>query len=501
MLRTLPCLFALVLFGCGSGQVGEAGAPGDGGATGSEGGAYVDPSDAGAMSDAGDDAPADAIGETKSCAYSLPLASLTAHNTAASPHYDQAHFPANFGTTTWIAQSGTTMPVDPKKADVSLNPVTPGHVSNVDVHTLVPSRPDLRWFAHITPWFRAGGGGGHVDIGLEYASAEYVASMVTDMKNRGFDGVIIDWYGKGSYSDQVTLLLQKHLASISGNTFKFIVMMDKGISGLSQAVLETQVKYVQSQYFGDPAYELEGGEPILMFFGVENAIGGSAMAQVKADTGGKMVWVLQGSGSVGNSWVDQAFDWTHDFHDGPSSTDPYALAGVAGFYGAIGKQSKKAFGSMVAGFNGTLTKSVSWSMGKYLPRGSGACLVQWAKKIDAVIPANVTRMQWATWSDWEEGTQIESGVENDFAVQAKLSGGTLSWTFTSGTGDESTIDHYEIYASTDGTNAVDLGAVKPGVHTFELGNAHCSVPAGAKLFVNAVGKPNIRDHLGAPASE
>jgi hypothetical protein len=34
--------------------------------------------------------------------------------------------------------------------------------------------PELRWFAHITPWFRAGGGGGHVDIGLQYDSDAYV---------------------------------------------------------------------------------------------------------------------------------------------------------------------------------------------------------------------------------------------------------------------------------------------------------------------------------------
>ena len=45
---------------------------------------------------------------------------------------------------------------NPNLCDLSLNPVTPGHVSSVDVHALIPSRPDLRWFTHLTPWFIPG---------------------------------------------------------------------------------------------------------------------------------------------------------------------------------------------------------------------------------------------------------------------------------------------------------------------------------------------------------
>jgi hypothetical protein len=379
--------------------------------------------------------------------------------------------------------------------DKSMNPVTPGHVSNVNVHTLVPSRPDLRWFAHITPWFRSGGGGGHIDIGLNNDSTAYVQAMVTDMKSRGFDGLIVDWYGKGSYEDSVTLLVQKFLATLPPGSFKFIIMMDKGIPGLSQSVLETQVQYVQSQYFKDPNYELEGSSPILMFFGVDSALGGTAMAAVKAAAGGTMAWVTQGAGTLSETWVDQCFDWTHDYHDGDSTSDPYNLAGVKGFLTSVASSNKKVFGAMVAGFNGTLTKSVSWSEGKYLPRGNGACLVQGAKTIDESIPANVTRMQWATWSDWEEGTEIESGVENDVTVTATLQGPALTWSATGGTGDESTIDHYEIYVSSDGKNAAKLGAVPTGTHTFDLGFAGClSSATPYQVQVVAVGRPSIRDH-------
>src|SRR5579859_3896438 len=160
--------------------------------------------------------------------YNVTLSSLTAHNTSAYIAYNETNFGANFGTSTWINQNGQTMPVDPTQADESLNPVTPGHVSGMDVHTLIPSRPDLRWFAHATPWF---GGSNHIKIGLTNNTTAYVASMIMDMKNRGFNGVVIDWYGMTDSSDGVVQKIKSYLAGLTNNTFTYIIMVDGGIKG------------------------------------------------------------------------------------------------------------------------------------------------------------------------------------------------------------------------------------------------------------------------------
>src|SRR5262249_19859032 len=161
---------------------------------------------------------------------------------SASPTYDRAHFGANFGTATWIAQSGATAPVDPALEDLSNNPITPGHVSSVDVHRLVPSRPDLRWFAHVVPWFRGGGGGGHIDIGVACNSDAYVAALLADLQRRGFDGLVLDWYGQGSYEDQATLKIQSYLRAHPELGLKLVIMIDKGVPNLSQSVLVTQLQ-------------------------------------------------------------------------------------------------------------------------------------------------------------------------------------------------------------------------------------------------------------------
>jgi hypothetical protein len=426
--------------------------------------------------------------------FNVTLASLTNHNTSAYSAYNQANFSANFGTNTWVSQDGTMMPVDPTKVDESLNAITPGHVSKTDVHTLIPSRPDLRWFAHATPWF---GNASHIDIGLTCNTTAYVAAMITDMKNRGFNGVVINWYGQGQSTDGVTQKVKSYLAGIPGNTFHYILMLDKGVQGgLSTNNLVTQIQYCQNQYFGDTNYEhepLTGGLPILMFFGVRSAIGASAMSDLKAETGGNMIWVEQGTSYLSESWENQCFEWTQAYQTGVNYSDPFNLAGCTNHYATIRNSGKKAFGAMCGNFNGTLTKSVSWSMGKYLPSSNGVCVVHRAAAINNVIPANMTRMQWTTWSDWEEGTQIESGIENNFALNAQVnSSNVLSWTIASG--DERTVDHYEIYAATNGGNAALLCSVKTGVYQTNLTQSGLS-SGNYQLYVDAVAKPCIRDHI------
>lgn len=431
--------------------------------------------------------------------FSIPLFSLTNHNTSAYSAYNQANFAANFGTTSWVSQSGATITVDPSKMDESLNPITPGHVSKTDVHTLIPSRPDLRWFAHATPWF---GSASHINIGLNNNTTAYVAAMITDMKNRGFNGVVIDWYGQGHSTDGVTQKIKSYLAGLTNNNFTYIIMVDKGVQGgTSTNNLVTQIQYCQTQYFGDLNYEHEasaGGKPILMFFGVRSALGAGPMADLKLETGGNMVWVEQGTSYLSEPWEDECFEWTHEYDNGVNYNDPFNLVAVTAPYSTIRSSGKKAFGAMCGNFNGTLTKSVSWSMGKYLPTSNGVCVVARASVINSGIFPNMTRMQWTTWSDWEEGTQVESGIENAFAVNGQVdTNNVLSWTITSGY--EQTVDHYELYAATNGVNVAFLGSVRAGIHQTNLSQVNWP-PGSYQLYIDAIGKPCIRDHMSPPIS-
>src|SRR5262249_15320820 len=89
------------------------------------------------------------------------------------------------------------------------------------------------------------------------------------------------------------------------------------------------------------------------------------------------------------------------------------------------------------------------------------------------------------------GTELESGVENCVTVSASLAGSTLAWSIT---GDEATLDHYTVFISTDGQNLMPLTDVATGVHALNLASFGLD-PGSNTLFVKAVGKPTLTNHI------
>lgn len=110
-------------------------------------------------------------------------------------------------------------------------------------------------------------------------------------------------------------------------------------------------------------------------------------------------------------------------------------------------------------------------------------------------------MQIATWDDYEEGTEIETGIDNCVSsFTTSISGSELTWNiiFNVG-GSENTVDHYESDYSTDGTtaNLQDSGvSVRTGTYSYNLnGLAGDNFPNPTLIYVQAVGKPSIANHM------
>jgi hypothetical protein len=335
--------------------------------------------------------------------------------------------------------------------------------------------------------------------------------MISDLESRGFNGLIFSWYGRGDQTDDVAQKVKAYLASSSNTNknFHYLIMVVFPFfqGGESLANLETNINYCKTNYFSDPNYETEpvtNGNPVLMFFGVRSSayLTDPDMVIAKESTTPRGVWVDEDVGHITESWVNMTYQWTENFDQGTTnsySTDPFNLSAVTNEYPTIqANPGKQAFGAMCAHFDGTLTKELSWSLGKYLPSSNGLCEVVRAAEINSVIPTNMTRMQWATWSDWEEGTEVESGTENYFALTAQVNNtNVLAWTIASG--DERTVDHYEVYAATNGGNAAFLCSVPTGIYQTNVSQLGLS-PGNYQLYVDAIGKPCIRNHLSPAVS-
>jgi hypothetical protein len=108
----------------------------------------------------------------------------------------------------------------------------------------------------------------------------------------------------------------------------------------------------------------------------------------------------------------------------------------------------------------------------------------------------------ATFDDYDEGTEMETGIDNCVSsLAASLSGQTLSWSIAfSSPGDESTIDHYAVFYSTDGTlgqnltllQNVPVNSANNRSYSLNLGTG---LPSTAVIYVKAVGKSMLRNHI------
>jgi hypothetical protein len=105
-------------------------------------------------------------------------------------------------------------------------------------------------------------------------------------------------------------------------------------------------------------------------------------------------------------------------------------------------------------------------------------------------------LQLVTWNDYEEGTEIESGIDSCLALSASVAGNSLQW---APKGNENTVDHYTVYISSDGQNLMSLTDLTAGIHSLNL--CGFPIPGGNyKLFVQAVGKPSLANQTTAAIS-
>lgn len=416
-------------------------------------------------------------------------ASELGHNVSAYTAYNHANFPANFTGVSYNSTT-TTVPVNTAVMDDSMNPITPAHVSPNSVKALIPNFTG-KWYAHLVPWF---GSSSHINIGVNCHDSAWTIAMLSDVLGRGFDGVIIDWYGQGSFEDGSTLLIQQMIQNYLSLTY--VIMVDQGSYGTT-AQLEAHLAYLHSQYFSDMRYQTENGMPVVYFFGTHSGVD---YAAAKASVGVPMFWIFEGPGSAANAYVDGTFGWPSPFTAGVNPADPYNLAADTSYLTQIAG-GKPAVPHMSPGFNGTLTKTIPWSLGKYLPRNSGDCWLTKAANISAHMSSNILAIQVATWNDWEEGTQIESPIQNDLSVSLLLTGSILQWGVAGGTGNEITIAQYRVIAD-DGTNQfVIYTEGVGGAKTIDLSTiAGWTTNVPYSIYVVAVAVGSIRSQVSNTVS-
>jgi hypothetical protein len=366
-----------------------------------------------------------------------------------------------------------------------------GNVSKADIHSLLYSGNTTKVYAHLMVWF---GGSNHMNVGYSSTDAGQVTRQINDMISRGINGVIIDWYGPDSSTDQAARFVMAEAEKHPG--FTFAIMVDQGAikwdscrGCTPQQALVSQLQYIEQKYFASPAYMTQGGQPVVTNFDIDQvyAIDWNA---VNASLGAKPAFLFQNNDGFSHSLSSGSYSWVM-----PTTSD-YGISYLSSFYQAgMSHPSEHTAGAAYKGFNDTMA---GWGSGRIMKQQCGQTWLKTFSEINALYNGGkqLPFLQLVTWNDYEEGTEIESGIDNCFSLSTSVSGKSLQWTIS---GDESTIDYYRVYISTDGKNLMPLIDNAVGLRSVDL----CSfpIPAGTyKLLVQAVGKPTLSSQITGAVS-
>jgi hypothetical protein len=361
-----------------------------------------------------------------------------------------------------------------------------GNVSKVNVHSLLYSGATTKVYAHLLLWF---GGSNHMNVGYSSADAAQIHNQITDMISRGIDGVVIDWYGPNNSIDQATKLVMAEAETHPG--FTFAVMIDQGAikwdscSGCSpQQALISQLQYIEQNYFPSHAYMTQQGRPVVTNFNIDLSYTVD-WAAVTAALSTQPVFLFQNNDGFTHVLSDGSYSWVM-----PTTSD-YGMSYLTSFYDSgMAFTSELTIGAAYKGFNDSLA---AWGSGRVMGQQCGQTWLQTFSEINGLYNSGkqLPALQLVTWNDYEEGTEIESGISNCLTVSATVSGSSLQWTVK---GDEATVDHYVAYISTDGQNLMALGDINAGSDSVNL--CSYSIPNGSyTLFVQAVGKPSMTNQM------
>ncbi|MBZ5490495.1 MAG: PKD domain-containing protein [Acidobacteriia bacterium] len=401
-------------------------------------------------------------------------------------------------TTTLAAETSNNTSAADSFATQTNGNIGATNISKAPVRSLLYPGSTAKIYAHLVPWF---GFGDHMNVGYVSSDTLQVQKQVNDMLSRGIDGAIIDWYGRGESS--------KHFASYDLATqafmheaelhpgFNFAIMHDAGALKTCAATVGCDVtqtliddlNYANITYSGSAAYLHSGGRPVVYFFGHEAYT--IDWTRVRAGVAGNPMFIFRNGSGFTKPQTSGAFSWVEPTT--VSSTNLMAINYLDNYYKtALSFPTEYSTGSGYKGFNDTLAL---WGTNRIIGQQCGqtwlATIADAGKYYSTA--KQMLGIQLVTWNDYEEGSEIESGIDNCVTVSATVAGTVASWGIT---GQMNTVDHFTVFASQDGANLMWLADVPTTTSSLNL--ASFGLNAGNYIvFVKAVGKASLTNKMSA----
>lgn len=204
--------------------------------------------------------------------------------------------------------------------------------------------------------------------------------------------------------------------------------------------LISDLNYIASHYESSSAYITVNGRPVY-FFGVDAFY--IDWSRVLSSVTGDPLVLIHGTTGFTRTTADGAYSWVDIQQDDPFN--PELNLQDSFFQAAQRAPQRLAIGTAFKGFNDTLA---AWGNNRVIDQDCGETWLQSFHEIGQFysVGNQLPALQIVTWNDYEEGTSIETGIDNCVFLIPSQSGSTISWTVN---GNEDTIDHCTVFISTE----------------------------------------------------
>ncbi len=241
------------------------------------------------------------------------------------------------------------------------------------------------------------------------------------MKLSGIDGVLIDWPGSYDALDytanrQNAEALIEKLPEVG---LQFAIVYEDhnlALSGVSDqlATVQSDMNYVQNNYFGSDQYIKINNQPLLLDFGPQTLQAESNWTTAFSNLNPKPYFLTlwyEHDDAGSNCYGEYAWVYQDD--------TPY-LTHLSNFYQYATNYGLK-MGAACPGFNAFYEEG-GWGTNQFVIEHNG--LSTFKETLDLAINNNSQYIQIATWNDYGEGTIIEPTVESGYGyltyIQEKL---------------------------------------------------------------------------------
>jgi hypothetical protein len=179
------------------------------------------------------------------------------------------------------------------------------------------------------------------------------------------------------------------------------------------------------------------------------------------------------------------------FIEQDSPFDPELNLQDSFFQAAQAAPQELAVGAAFKGFNDS---QAAWTTNRVIDQDCGQTWLQSFSEVGKYYSTSnqLPALQIVTWNDYEEGSEVETGIDNCVYLVPSQSGSTISWQVN---GNENTIDHYTVYLSTDGQNLSDLTDVPNGTHSLDLSQTNLAASTTYFVFIRAVGVASMLNKM------